>query len=89
MKCFRPEGHGQEVDNKAIKTVDGIFWSKTKMGDTMVYVGVYQVVNLKEEGASQDGLGQFFHVCPSDKANTFQKGASLMYLLKIKHKLPI
>ena len=66
MKCFRPEGHGQEVDNKAIKTVDGIFWSKTKMGDTMVYVGVYQVVNLKKEGASQDGLGQFFHVCPFD-----------------------
>ena len=32
----------------------------------MVYVGVYQVVNLKEEGASQDGLGQFFHVCPFD-----------------------
>ena len=64
MKCFRPEGHGQEVDNKAIKTVDGIFWSKTKMGDTMVYVGVYQVVNLKEEGASQDGLGQFFSRLP-------------------------
>ena len=64
MKCFRPEGHGQEVDNKAIKTVDGIFWSKTKMGDTMVYVGVYQVVNLKKEGASQDGLGQFFSRLP-------------------------
>ena len=48
------------------------------MGDTMVYVGVYKVVNLKKEAASQDGLGQFFHVCPSDKANTFQKGASLI-----------
>ena len=55
----------------------------------MVYVGVYQVVNLKKEGASQDGLGHFFHVCPFDRANTFQKGASLMYLIKIKHKLPI
>ena len=39
MKCFRPEGLGQVVDNKeeeevfdkVIKTVDGIFWSKTKM----------------------------------------------------------
>ena len=39
MKCFRPEGLGQVVDNKeeeevfdkVIKTVDGIFWSKMKM----------------------------------------------------------
>ena len=30
----------------------------------MVYVGVYKVVNLKKEAASQDGLGQFFSRLP-------------------------